>query len=174
MSQVVIQRTHTSSPAVCLSHRVIELLVDNFKALLTLLFMSEDLYDPLSVDHLLDKPVDVCKVLLLGSIVFTAFRPDTCCCKECNCNEDKDNKREYEAVCEHRDKDHHKCNTCSQKLHEAVRDKLVDGICIVGETAHDCASRILVEIGKRKTLEFIEHLCSHLVYGPLRNSDHNP
>ena len=134
--------------------------------------MIEHLLNLLPCHHLLNKTVDFSKLSLLPvKILFTLF--------SVNFYEHKHHRQEHDYNEREPDAQHHHHDYGSEKLHEALDNhrkaavhRLLHGVDIVRETAHQLAVRVCVKIAERKLLRMRKQVTPYLPYNLLRGDYH--
>ena len=61
-----------------------------------------------------------------------------------------------------------------QQRGDVLRDRLVDGVDVVGQAAHQLAGRVAVEEAERQGLQVREEVLAQLLQRALRDAGHDP
>ena len=158
--------------AVCVRGVVLPFGVALLHFFLRLLFVAEDFYDLLTVYHLFDISVKVCKRSLLGYEIRAALADNSL---DYLHNEEQryaHNERQTDADIEHAAEYRHDGERRRNQLTHRLREHLAQGICIVGIEAHRVAVGVRIEISYRQALHLLEHLIAYGLERSLRYSDH--
>ena len=136
-------------------------------------FVVKDLDDLQAIDHFLHIAVDGTQGRLLAHEVYTAFAADDLDDAHHGKEEAHRHQRQQRVEPNHHTQHTHKLQHAGDEACKAVVDDFADSFNIVGETAHQIAVGIGVEILQRQRLQLVKQILSQGGHGLLGYVDHN-
>ena len=151
-----------------------ERFIDGLKILHDLVFMGEDLDIPLPGDHLLNIAVDGGSVLLLGAVGTAADAGGDTHGDDHQGRQHHHDGKELHGKHQHHGDNTHQRDNGDHHLCDAVLQKLVGGLNVVGKIAHQAAVGILVKVADGELLHPGKQLRAQVAHDDRTALQHQP
>ena len=142
------------------------------KIRLGLLFMAEDFYDLLAVDHFFDIAVQFAQVFLLLHEEAAALSCDFAGKEDHKHSESHNHQSQPYRQVQHGNQHRNHGYNGTEQVWQRLGQHLTQGICVVGVMAHDLAVGSRIKISHRQVLHVGKHFVTDIFQRTLRHNRH--